>query len=202
MDEGLRIAATVLWVVLAVGVVLPLVLLVLPMELAFECVRKDGIAGQVTIRLLFGWVDVRIPIRPGNGAPKPARSPEPKGNRRPARVLGMLRQAPFRQRLYRLVKDLGDAVRFHRLYLHLRLGLGDPADTGMLWAFIGPLSVMAKKVRNAEVLLEPDFMDAVFEFHAQGHLRLVPLQCILLVLGLVLSPASIRAWRTAPPRYA
>lgn len=53
----------------------------------------------------------------------------------------------------------------------------------------------AQRLRNAEVLIEPEFIDAALEFRAAGQLRLFPLQYVKLAIGFVLSPASIRAWR-------
>ena len=49
-------------------------------------------------------------------------------------MLAVVRQSGFRRRLYRLVKDLVRAAHLQRLRLRIRLGLGDPADTGRLSA--------------------------------------------------------------------
>jgi hypothetical protein len=159
--------------------------------------------GQVTIRWLFGLARIRIPV-PGDSrqhhsatklqaAKKRGKFREP-GAR--SNFVAVLRQAKFRQRVYRLVKDLIRAVGLRQLRLRMRLGLGDPSDTGCLWAFVGPLNAAAQYLRNAEVRIEPEFMDAVFEFHARGQVRVVPLQLVGLAIGFALSPASIRAWRT------
>ena len=78
----------------------------------------------------------------------------------------------------------------------MRLGLGDPADTGRLWAIVGPLSVAAQGIRSARVRVEPAFMEAVLEFDARGRMRLVPVQFLALAIGFALSPPSVRAWRT------
>lgn len=108
----------------------------------------------------------------------------------------VLRQVKFRQRVYRLVKGLIRATALRQLRLRMRLGLGDPADTGCLWAFVGPLNAAAQNLQNAQVRIEPEFMDAVFEFHVCGQVIVVPLQLMSLAFGFALSPASIRAWRT------
>ena len=78
----------------------------------------------------------------------------------------------------------------------MRLGLGDPADTGRLWALVGPLNAAANNLRNAQVQIEPEFMDPLFEFRFDGRLLVVPLQLVALAIGFALSPASLRAWRT------
>ena len=84
----------------------------------------------------------------------------------------------------------------------MRLGLEDPADTGMLWAFIGPLSVTAQSLLNADVRIEPEFMDSALELHADVQMRLVLLQYLALAIAFALSPASIRAWRTLNASHA
>lgn len=111
-------------------------------------------------------------------------------------VLAVLRQADFRRRVYRLIKDAFKAANLRELGFQMRLGLGDPADTGRLWAFVGPLNVAAQNVRNASISIEPEFMDAVIEFDTHGRFRFVPLQFLVLAVGFALSPPSRRAWRT------
>jgi hypothetical protein len=77
----------------------------------------------------------------------------------------------------------------------MRLGLGDPADTGRLWAVVGPLSAAAQ-LRNAELRIEPEFADPVLELRADGRVLLVPLRFLIVAIAFALSPPTIRAWRT------
>jgi hypothetical protein len=114
----------------------------------------------------------------------------------------VLRQAEFRQRAYRFFIDLIHASHPRRLRLLMRLGLGDPADTGRLWALVGPLSAAAQNLPGAHVRIEPEFMDSVLEVRADGQLRLVPLQLICLAIAFVLSPPAIRAWRIVRSGHA
>jgi len=180
-----------------------ILLLAIPIALTFrfESAGFEGMKafkGQVTIRWLFGLVRIRIPVPGDTGmhrsgtklqaAKKRGKYSEP-GAR--SNFIAVLRQAKFRQRVYRLVKDFVRAAGLRQLRLRMRLGLGDPSDTGCLWAFVGPLNAAAQNLRNAEVRIEPEFMDAVFEFHARGQVRVVPLQLVGLAIGFALSPASI-----------
>ena len=82
----------------------------------------------------------------------------------------------------------------------MRIGLGDPADTGLLWAFLGPLSALP--LRNAELRLEPEFVDPVLELEADGRLLLVPLRFLILAVAFALSPPTIRAWSTLRGNHA
>ena len=184
-----------------------MLLLAVPIVLTFrfESVGFEGMEafnGQVTIRWLFGLVRTRIPV-PGDTGMHPSgtklQAAKKRGKYREpgarSNFVAVLRQAKFQQRVYRLVKDLIRAAGLRQLRLRMRMGLGDPSETGFLWAFVGPLNALAQNLRNADVRLEPDFMDAVFEFHARGQARVLPLRLVGIAIGFALSPTSIRAWR-------
>jgi hypothetical protein len=186
---------------LVIGIVL---LLAIPLDVAFRLERVEAFTGRLVIRWLFGLVRVRIQLPharersegPASGT-KPA---EPRPRRRarpgPGRFLAVLRQAAFRERVRRLAGDLVGALHPTQLSLRMRLGLGDPADTGFLWAVVGPLNAVAQGLRRVEVWIEPEFVDPVLEFRAHGRVLLVPLQLLALAICFALSPESIRAWRT------
>jgi hypothetical protein len=187
---------------LAALAVLVVLLLAVPVEMRFRLQGVAAFSGQVTLRWLFGLATYRVRVprarRPPPTGEVPSAKSKARGERRGgrARVMALLRQAAFRRRLVRLVGDLLRAARIDDLGLRLRLGLGDPADTGRLWAFVGPASAAVLGLRNVRIRLEPEFMDEVFEFDAEGRVWLVPLQFLALAIGFALSPPSIRAWRS------
>lgn len=192
---------------LGIAVLLGLLVLVLavPINLGLWMAGTEPLTGQVSVRWFFGLVRFRL------GLPRPTKARR-RGTRRtrgaagtsarrrkPGRsadVLAVLRQSAFRRRLYRLARDVGRAVHPHGLHLRLRLGLGDPADTGRLWGLLGPLSALARSVENADVRIEPDFTDAALDFEARGRFVLIPLRLMGLAIAFLLSPSTIRAWRT------
>jgi hypothetical protein len=190
-------------VLVVLGVLLGLAsLLAIPVHVAFRLEAVQAFTGRLSVRWLFGVVrfEIRIPgagerpHAPSAGPRSAAERPRRQGRARS--VLGALRQPALRLRVQRLAADLVRASHLSRLRLRMRLGLGDPADTGRLWAFVGPLGAIALGLRGAEVRIEPEFVEPVLEFQAQGRMLLVPLQVLTMALGFVLSPASIRAWRT------
>lgn len=63
-------------------------------------------------------------------------------------------------------------------------------------------TAVAQNLRNADVKIEAVYLDPVFEFQARGRLLLVPMQFLILAIGVALSPASIRAWRTMKGHHA
>lgn len=182
-----------------------LLLLAVPLELAFRFEGIEPLKGQVALRWLFGLVRFRISV-PGAGrrrhGQRERQSGRQSGREGRPNVLALLREAELRQRCRRLLSDVMAAAHLSELRLRVRLGLGDPADTGRLWAILGPLSVLARRLGNADVRIEPAFMEPVLEFQAQGRSRLIPLQLLALAIGFVLSPVSIRAWRTLRGSHA
>ena len=182
-----------------------IVLLAIPIDLAFRLDRTDKVQGYVNIHWLFGLVRFSVNI-PDETKPKkskanqkstPRKKPEkPKERSGSPNLIAVLKQSAFRQRLYRFLKDLMHATHSHELHLYFRIGLGDPADTGRLWIFLGPVAAMVTNIRSAVVCIEPEFMDPVFEFQGKGQFRLMPLEFIVLTIGFVISPPTLRAWRT------
>ena len=190
--------------VLAVVVGVVVLLLAVPLGMAFDFRGVEGLAGQVRVGWLFGLVRFRVDV-PRRAKARPSKRAErkvekarskPKAPGRPRDVFAVIRQAAFRARLHRFAQDLVRAAHAHDLYLHLRLGLGDPADTGRLWALLGPLNALVQNLPNAQVRIEPEFVDPVLEFETRGRLLVIPLQIMALSIAFALSPASIRAWRT------
>ncbi len=192
------------------GLLAALLLLAVPVDLAFQLERTGAFRGRISVRWLLGLVRFSIPL---SGSPdshtEPNRKrtsgkPPSKRARRGKRfnVIAVLRQASFRRRVYRFIKDLVRATHPQQLRVSMRLGLGDPAETGCLWAFVGPLAAVVQtgaamqNLRTTQVRIEPDFTDAIFEFNAGGQLRFIPLQFLILIIMFALSPASIKAWRT------
>ena len=107
-------------------------------------------------------------------------------------IFRALRQTAFRRRIILFIHDLWHAVHKRDISLRLRVGLGDPADTGQLWAMLGPVAGMLADTQAASIEIEPEFFDATLELDSSGDIRFIPLQMIYLTVGLLLSPP---VWR-------
>lgn len=192
-------------VALTLGLLLALViaLLAVPLTVVFSVHRTEETRGVVRIRWLFGLVrlGVRMP-RPDKSRKQPPAATEKKAGpprrkkkkRHAGRLLSLIRQRDIRSRTYRFIRDIRRATHAQDLFLRLRIGLGDPADTGRLWAIVGPVAGLAQNIRAAVVRIEPDFTDPVLEVESHGRVRLVPIQFIALAAAFVLSPTMLRAW--------
>lgn len=111
-------------------------------------------------------------------------------------IITLFKQSIFRRHIINFIKQLLRASHAKGLYLRLRIGLGVPADTGILWAAMGPLSGLLKNLHGATIELEPEFIDPVLDIEGQGQFHLIPLQFIALAITFILSPTTIRAWNT------
>ncbi|MHA7879646.1 MAG: DUF2953 domain-containing protein [Saccharospirillum sp.] len=186
------------WLLLALVSVL-VALLAIPVEWDFSIRLQAGLReGRSQVRWLFGLVRVRTDGSPGEKAKTKPKTKKPRKTgekRRKHSPLAAARVEGFIGRVITLIRRLLSSIEIQRLNLQARLGLGDAADTGRLWAFIGPLSVLLAQTKAARVSIEPDFHEARLDFNSDGRIRVVPLKLVWLVLGFALSRTTYRAWR-------
>lgn len=175
-------------------------LLAVPLDLAYSLRRHEGRQeGSGSLSWLFGLLRFRL----NNPRGRPRITQErPKGRRRhrqrrdARRMIAVLRTEGFGLSVLRLIRDLFRLVHIRDLGLYVRMGLDDPADTGRLWAMVGPLAAVLGSVPGARITIEPEFSLQVFEFSGEARIRLVPIQLVFLMLAFMLSVTTLRALRT------
>ncbi len=169
-------------------------LLAVPVTLTFKMTWQQDFQSDISLLWLFGLVHARLPTfkatSPSSEDKQPAqktgrlkRSPRKKKN-----AFAVVRQKAFRRRIFRFISDFWHAVQKKDVNLRVRIGLGDPADTGQLWAIVGPMAGILANVQETSIEIEPEFSDATFQVNSSGNIRLIPLQMIYLTAGLLLSP--------------
>ena len=168
-------------------------LISIPFELDFRLRIDNGMEGRMIIAWLFGLV--RIPVNMDKQAdPKSVKEisrpvkKRKRGNSRKA--MAIVRRPGFALWSKRLFGRLLDSIRIYHLYLKLRLGLDDPADTGRLWALAGPVSVLLASIPGANISQAPDFCQAQFSVESEGRVRIYPVQFIIVLLVTWLSPST------------
>ena len=178
-----------------------LFLLTIPLTLTYQLSWQQQLEGKAMLQWLFGLVRLQLAApRDEQSAPEEKQiegstKHKSKKARKKLKPLAALRQKAFRKRILRFACDLWHAIRTRDLYLRIRVGLGDPADTGQLWALFGPLSGLLANIEDASIELEPEFIDDVFELDSSGKISVIPLQMLYLVLGLLCSPIFWRGMR-------
>ena len=165
------------------------VLLAVPVTLTYQLSFRQTISAD--LRLIWAFGLVRADISPDPAKSKSRRREGASGKKK-SNVLVAIRRPSFRRRVLRFISDVWRAIHKKNVQLLVRIGLGDPADTGQLWAAFGPLSGMLARVRDIRIAIVPDFLDSTFEVDSSGTIRVIPLQFAILALGLLFSPSI---WR-------
>ena len=174
-----------------------LALLAAPLDIAFAVQRRLVFGGSVTLRWLYGLVRVRLPSigrAKERKSAKPRRRKKRGGKSRLARRgLVILRNAALRRRALDFAVRVLRSFRMRDVALRVRLGLDDPADTGMLWGLAGPAVALLEARPDADVDLELDFVEACFEGDARGTVRVIPLELACVTVMFLLSPPMLWA---------
>jgi len=170
-------------------------LLAIPVTLTFRFAWPRTAGNELRLTWAFGLVNVRVPTPPfgtpaasaeTGGAPVKGAAKRKRSQK--SKLLAALRQRPFRQRVLRLLMDLWRAIDRQNLRLDLRIGTGDPAETGQLWGVLGPVSGLFQNLEEGRIRITPEFVDAVFDLDGSGRLRVIPLQVLAIAIGLMFSP--------------
>jgi hypothetical protein len=95
--------------------------------------------------------------------------------------------------MLRFISDIYNAVHIRILSFHFIFGLDDPADTGRLWAVIGPILNILDNLYSPGLYIEPDFINETLYIEGKGEISMVPIRILYIVTLFLLSPAAIRA---------
>ena len=112
-------------------------------------------------------------------------------------IFDILRTRGLVGHVKQLFTDILRHLKIRDLAADVTVGLGDPADTGLLFAFIAPATLFLGSSRVHEVRVQPSFEDeAVFKGYLSGALRLLPIKLVIPSLRFVFSLATIRVVKT------
>jgi hypothetical protein len=185
----------------ALGTLLFLViLLAVPVDLVFQVEKGVELRSRVRVGWLFGLVWKDLTGREKKPKPKKKKKPKPKKKKSREPFLAFLGAEGFLLRLFGLVRRLFRLLKVRQLDLDLTVGLGDPADTGMLFGVVGPAAACLGSLSPGDVQIRPDFVEESFRGHFKGDVRVFPIQFVATLAGFVLSPTTlkaIKAWMTA-----
>jgi hypothetical protein len=180
----------------AVLLVCLIALLAIPVDVKFSVRWHERFRARVMIAWMFGLVRLPMPSKPG----KPSRQePSPKTRRGKALYKGsrsmvtMLRSEGFWPRLLRFASDILNVMQVRVFRLRVRLGLEDPADTGQIWAFVGPLTAILAGASGTDIEIEPDFDRALLSVDGNAELRVIPIRVLVVAVPFIGSPATLRA---------
>lgn len=182
-----------MWVLAPVlGVIAFIILLLLiPVNVDFNVEKHSAFHTRVRIRWMFNAIGKTI-----ESGEKPKKGkPEAKKKSRIKPVTAALGARGFPGRLLRLVRDIFRISHARDVALHLLIGMNDPADTGMVFAFVAPAVVQLRAITPYDIRIQPDFEEAELQGYLKGRVRVFPIQLIYVGTLFALSPATIRAIR-------
>lgn len=181
-----------MWIIIALFSLAAL--LILALSLPLDMTFKADIYGRPKLRMRLSWL-FGLLIKEIAGGKK---EPEPKGKAGKKRwrisnipqffkLKGLVKQS------YRLVQGIISQLKIRNLIVDLRIGLDNPADTGILFAIIGPALAFLNPRYPHQISIQPSFDDAVLEGYTLGKIRLQPIRLTIPLLKFVFSSAALRA---------
>ena len=174
-----------------------IILLIVPIDLIFNISKRDNIESRVRIGWLFGLIGKDIRSKKKQAKVKVKVKKKKKKKKRSVKpLLAIVRTRGFLKRLLLFIKDIIRRIEIRNTYVHLTLGLADPADTGFLFAAVTPLLTFAGVQKpNIGINIQPDFDQEKLWGYAKGDLRLYPIRFIKPLLLFIFSLTTLRAMK-------
>lgn len=181
--------ALVLLVIVGIGG-----LLAIPLDVSVSYESETAAPPRAEFVWLFGLL--RRTVHAGKGKDRAAK--RPRGPRRslPWRRLRELWDEGLSERVAALLRSLRGAIAVRELCARVRVGTGDPAETGRLMGVLFPLrAALVFAFPAADVSIEPDFLGERSDADVHGGVRIVPLTALPPILRFALAPITLRtAW--------
>jgi hypothetical protein len=188
-----------LWaiVVLASLAVFITLLLCVPLDLAFR--TNIDIRPKFSMQLVWLFGLVSHELRQGKKGTEEKKTIEHKQKWRDwiwwikvtfevLRTKGLLRQ------LGNLIKRIRRHIKIKELAANFKVDLDNPADTGLLFAFMSPVNLLLSYFSPHQIRIEPSFSgETIIEGHLYGAIRLRPIQLAAPLIGFAFSLPTLRA---------
>jgi hypothetical protein len=185
-----------LWVAVVIASLALLIALILTVPL--EGVWRVDIYGRPRFSVRLAWFFGLLSKQVKKKQKEPA---EPEGKPRPSRkkpvikVFRILRTKGLLKQLVTFLKDILSCLRFKKFEADLTVGFDNPADTGLLFAFISPALLFLRPPPPHHIRIQPSF-DPVCQGYLSGTVRLQPIQLAPPLLKFTFSLPTIRAIKT------
>ncbi len=186
------------WVIVALASLVVVLISIL-------CVPVDAVltldtAAERKFRLRLAWLFGLISPELGREKRKPkARQPRRAKRKRGIglrTIWRILRTKGLLTKTKNLVRDVLSRVKIKEIAVNLRLGLDDPADTGLVFAVIGAVRPFIKLPRQYELAIQPSFSgQPFFQGYLHGVLRLQPIRLVIPLGRFIFSPTMFRVLR-------
>ncbi|MFC1995034.1 DUF2953 domain-containing protein [Chloroflexota bacterium] len=187
-----------MWIIAALAGLAVLIIFALsvPLDLELRIDVYDRPKFRMRLSWFFGLVSKEIAKK----EKKPKEKKAIKGKHKPRKrepgartMLEILRTKGLVGQIKLLLKGILRIPRIEDLAADLKVGLGDPADTGLLFALIGPTTSFLGSSFLNKIKVQPSFADeAILEGSLHGVLRLWPIQTVTPLLRFIFSLPTLR----------
>ncbi|MBM3119509.1 MAG: hypothetical protein FJ006_08190 [Chloroflexi bacterium] len=190
-----------MWAIVALVSLAVLIALFLcvPLDLALHFNTDRRPRFSMKLVWLFGLVktEVRKKKKPEEKRTTAEHKRKPRDWGRDVRVIfEVLRTKGMLSQIIGLLKGVLKRLKIGELVANIKVGLDNPADTGLLFAFIAPVNLLISFLRYP-IKVEPSFAgDAFLQGYFFGAVRMQPIQLIAPLAGFAFSLPTIRAIKT------
>ena len=156
--------------------------------------------GDAASRFRARWLFLSVDRELAGDRPPPRPDPKPKPPARGAKMIALWRSGLVGHGVRRLRR----AVSIREFGIRASVNAGDPAETGMAFAVLGPLSVLLARLPRTSIRIAPDFSDrGGVRGEAWASVRAVPIGVLWHAAAFAMSPTTWRrvaAYRKASRR--
>jgi len=173
-----------------------LLLLLIPVDLSFKYKNFEGPVKKVRLSWFFGLISFKVYPKKASTKVKKEVIPPPEGKKGPgiSKITKILGNRKFTSKTYNTIRSLLKSLKPNIDSFNLKLGLSDPADTGLLWGLMGPVSGMFYGFTDKDIYIEPDFLDPAFNLETEGKISIIPLETLIISVSYILSPTVIKTY--------
>jgi hypothetical protein len=179
-----------LWVIATLAGLVGLIILILCVPL--DAALSMDVSGRPKFRLRLVWLFGLISKEVSREKKKPEEKLKKKRGIGFRNTLKILRTRGLPGQLKDLVKDILSQPKIKDLVANFKIGLDNPADTGLLFALIGATTPFLRLPSQYQITVQPSFDKAVFEGFSYGHVRLRPIKLVGPFIRFVFSLAALR----------
>ncbi|MFC1932318.1 DUF2953 domain-containing protein [Chloroflexota bacterium] len=191
-----------MWVILTLAGLAILIILVfcVPLDATFNIDTSEKLRFRLRIAWFFGLISKELHREKKKPEEKKKVAEEKQKKKRRIEfrtVLKILQTEGLLKQVKNLVKGVLGQLKIRDLVANFKVGLGNPAETGILFAIVGPATAFLSSLTSHEIRIQPAFGDeAILEGFSYGKVRLRPIQLIVPLLRPAFSLATLRVVKT------
>jgi hypothetical protein len=186
-----------LWVIVGLVSLIILIILVLciPLDFFFQINVSESPSFRFRTLWLFGLIDKDLKKVREKSEKKGKDEQKPGRQINAGTIYQILRTKGLFNNLRRLVISIFRKLRIKELTANIKLGLENPADTAILFAFLGPLYYLLNKLPY-KINVSPSFDgDINLEAYLHGIIRLWPILIVPALLRCIFSLPALRIFK-------